>query len=61
MKRTWIERIWHRTQEKRKAEARRAHDVVLSATIRAHACTVDHGGTICGRPLDTYGLCEEHE
>ena len=60
-KRTWIERVWYRTQAKRKVEARQARDVVLTAAKLAHACTVEHGGTMCGWPLDADGLCPEHE
>ena len=57
----WIERIWYRTQAKRVTEARWARDVVLTDAKRAHMCTVEHGGTMCGWPLDIDGLCPEHE
>ena len=57
----WIERVWERTNQKRIAESRRDRDMVLRDAGRAHMCTVEHGGTMCGWPLDIDGLCPEHE
>lgn len=61
MSRTWIERIWKRTNAKRVVEAHQARDVVLEDAKSSHACTVEHGGTMCGWPLDADGLCPEHD
>ncbi len=58
---TWTERVWERANQLRAQESRRARDVVLEGARRSHACAVEHGGTMCGYPLDDDGLCEVHE
>ena len=58
---TMIERIWKRAVRKRVAEETRAQDELLARADSAHACTVEHGGTMCGAPLDVDGICEVHE
>jgi len=42
-------------------EHQAAVDARLTAAIEAHACTAEHGGLLCGAPLDDDGFCEVHQ
>lgn len=57
----WVERVWARATRKRHAERIARMDAKISAAIEAHACDVEHNGTLCGSPLDDDGLCEVHQ